>query len=296
MYVNIFVYVHMYVVSVPCVLCKLLFIHILHIYACIGAGEAGVGIANLIASSIQKEEGLTEEQARGHIWLYDSKGVVHADRADAKSLVHHKAIYAHKLPTSDPVGSDLLSVVKAVKPTALIGVSAQGGVFTEGVCREMAAISEAPLILPLSNPTSKAECTAAQAYGWTDGRAVVFTGSPFEPVILPDGRKVVPGQGNNAYIFPAVGLGAVASGALTIADEEFTVAAETLASLVGDEQLSQGTCYPPLKDIRHVSLKIAAAVAKSIIKNGRGDSSLVNLSDAEIEKRCKDMMYEAKYD
>ncbi len=155
-----------------------------------------MGIANLITSSVQKELGCSEEDARRQIWLFDSKGVVSSFRTD--DLAHHKRPFAHALPTGADGGTNLAAAIAALKPTVLVGVSAQPGAFSEDVCKAMAKISEAPLILALSNPTSKAECTAAQAYEWTDGRCVFFSGSPFDPVTLPGGRVVVPGQGNNA--------------------------------------------------------------------------------------------------
>ena len=164
-----------------------------------GAGEAGVGIASLIASSIQKELKCSEEEARKNIWLFDSKGLVSSSRTD--KLAHHKQPFAHVLPSNSgnvATSANLYDAVKLLKPSALIGVSAQGQAFTEEICKEMAANNEAPLILGLSNPTSKAECTAEQAYKWTNGKAVFFSGSPFDPVTLPDGSVRVPGQGNNA--------------------------------------------------------------------------------------------------
>ncbi len=167
-----------------------------HTFLFCGAGEAGVGIANLISTAIQKEKGCSEAEARSRVWLFDSQGIVHSKRTD--KLAHHKLPYAHELPAGGAAGSDLLSAVTLLHPTMLIGVSAQGGVFDEKVCRKMASISAAPLILALSNPTHKAECTAAQAYEWTGGKCVFISGSPFDPVTLPDGTVKVPGQGNNA--------------------------------------------------------------------------------------------------
>lgn len=265
-----------------------------HTYLFYGAGEAGVGIANLIVSAIKKQDGCSAAEARLHIWLFDSKGVVHADRTD--DLVEHKKIFAHKLPSAI-AGSDLLSAVQVLKPTALVGVSAQGSSFTQAVCKEMAKNSEAPLILALSNPTSKAECTAAQAYEWTNGKCVYFSGSPMEPYTMPDGRVIVPGQGNNAYIFPGVGLGAIAVEAQTITDEDFEVAATCLASLVSDERLQQGSAYPLVKDIRGVSLKIAAAVAYNALKQGRVSRRFArgNYSYDDVLKLCSDLMYVPEY-
>lgn len=268
-----------------------------HVFMFYGAGEAGVGIANLIASSIQKELKCSEEESRKNIWLFDSKGLVSSARTD--KLAEHKKPFAHTLPAAAAAEQemDLLRAVQLIKPSALVGVSAQGGAFTESVCGEMAKNNEAPLILGLSNPTSKAECTAEQAYTWTHGRAVYFSGSPFDPVTLSDGSVRVPGQGNNAYIFPGVGLGGLAAGALTLTDGDFTVAAECLAEQVSADRLAQGCAYPPIKDIRQVSLRIAAAVARSAISEGRCSQSVLDakLSDQQLLQRCADMMYTPKY-
>lgn len=242
-----------------------------HTYLFNGAGEAGVGIADLITSSIVKEKGCSEQEARQQIWLVDSKGLVTSERT---GLAHHKLNYAHeppKMKNGQSCGGDaLLDAVNAIEPSALMGVSAQGGSFTETILKRMAALNEHPLIFALSNPTSKAECTATEAYIHTNGRAVFASGSPFDPVTLADGSIKVPGQGNNAYIFPGVGLGALAAGATKITDDDFYVASKALASQVTTEHLKQGCAYPPLSDIRQVSLVIAAAVAQNINEQGHG--------------------------
>eukprot|EP01036_Dinobryon_divergens_P030628 gene30628-39901_t len=168
-----------------------------HKYLFYGAGEAGLGIAELVASAIQQQTGCSIEEARKKCWFVDSKGLLSSARTD--TLDAHKVPFAHDISivAGAPIPT-LLESIKLLRPTALIGVSAQGGAFTEEVCREMALISEHPLILPLSNPTSKAECTAVDAYTWTDGKCVLFSGSPFDAVTLSDGRTILPGQGNNA--------------------------------------------------------------------------------------------------
>src|SRR6185436_8922868 len=176
--------------------------------------------------------------------LFDSRGLVVKQRTD---LALHKQAYAHE----HAAVSSLLDAVKALKPTAIIGVAAVGGAFTEDVVRTMAAQNERPIVFALSNPTSKAECTATQAYSWSDGRALFACGSPFDPVTL-GGRTHVPRQGNNSYIFPGVGLGVIVSGARRVTDEMFMASATELAGRVRDADLAQGSLYPPLDSIREV--------------------------------------------
>jgi len=218
----------------------------------LGAGEAATGIAELTASAMAAE-GLSEAEARARIWLVDSKGLVVKDRANLNA---EKARFAHPHPQ---VG-DFLGAIKALKPTAIIGVAAVGGSFTPEVLKTMAELNKQPIIFALSNPTSKAECSAEEAYKHTDGRAVFACGSPYDPVTI-NGKTFVPRQGNNSYIFPGVGLGAIVSGAKLITDEMFMVAAHTLANLVSEADIKQGSLYPALPRIREASAHIAAAVA-----------------------------------
>ena len=218
----------------------------------LGAGEAGTGIADLFVAMLVKE-GLEEADARRRCWFVDSKGMVVASRGD---LAAHKKPYAHQAPPLQ----NLMEAVHALEPTALIGVSGSAGAFTRPVIEEMGRLNRRPIVFSLSNPTSKSECTAEQAYGWSFGRAIFASGSPF-PEVTVDGRRFVSGQGNNAYIFPGVGLGVVASGATRVTDEMFSASARTLASLVGSADLDLGRVYPSLSRIREVSLEIATTVA-----------------------------------
>lgn len=219
----------------------------------LGAGEAATGIADLIVAAMVAQ-GVELEQARQHCWLVDSKGLVVKSR---DALAAQKLPYAH-----DHAGvTDFVSAVNTLKPTAIIGVAAVGGTFTPEVLRAMADINQRPIVFALSNPTSKAECTAEQAYVGTDGRALFACGSPFAPVSF-EGKTLVPRQGNNAYIFPGVGLGAIACGATRITDEMFLAAAHTLAAYVTPADLAQGSLLPPLSNIREVSAHIAVAVAE----------------------------------
>jgi len=219
----------------------------------LGAGEAGIGIAeNIVACLV--EEGISPVEARKRCWFVDSKGLVVKSRKD---LTEHKLHFAHDHAPS----GDLLSAVKSLKPTMLIGVSGQPKTFTEEIVKVMAETNPRPVIFALSNPTSKAECTAEEAYRWTGGRAVFASGSPFAPVKI-DGKTHVHGQGNNAYIFPGVGLGVVCTGARRVTDAMFIKAARTLASLIRDNELAEGRVYPSLSRIHEVSHAIAVAVAQ----------------------------------
>jgi malate dehydrogenase (oxaloacetate-decarboxylating)(NADP+) len=226
---------------------------------CLGAGEAATGICDLAVAAMA-QEGLDEAEARRRCWLVDSKGLVIASRTDLNA---HKRPYAHE---HAPAG-DFLSAVEALKPTAIVGVAAQGGMFTPEVLQAMARINRQPIVFALSNPTSKAECTAEEAYRHTAGRALFACGSPFPPVTL-DGRTFVPRQGNNSYIFPGVGLGVIACRSRRVTDEMFLAAARALADQVTEDDLRQGSLYPPLASVRDVSAHIAAAVAQVAYERG----------------------------
>jgi len=225
----------------------------------LGAGEAALGIASVVVAALM-QEGLPETEARRRLWLVDTHGLVVESRSD---LPAHKRRYAQP---HAPMG-DLLSIVEAVKPTVLVGASAAAGAFTAAVLQAMARLNERPIVFALSNPTSKAECTAEQAYAATDGRVVFASGSPFPPVHHA-GRTFVPGQGNNLYIFPGVALGVIACRARTVTDEMFLVAARALANAVSEDELAEGRLYPPLARIRDISALIATAVAELAYERG----------------------------
>ena len=247
-----------------------------------GAGEAAIGIANLIVSAL-KAEGVSEADARSRCWFIDSKSLVVKSRKD---LQEHKLPYAH----DHEAIADLTAAVKALKPTAIIGVSGKKNQFTEEIVREMAKINKRPVIFALSNPTDNSECTAAQAYEWTDGRAVFASGSPFAPVTYK-GTKFVSGQGNNAYIFPGVGLGVVISGASRVTDEMFFVAAKTLAEVVTKEDLDMGRIYPALQKINEVSAIIGTAVAKVAYERGLAQEP----KPADLGKHVRRLQYKPVY-
>jgi malate dehydrogenase (oxaloacetate-decarboxylating)(NADP+) len=225
----------------------------------LGAGEAGLGIGALVESAMVAV-GLERGEARRRCAYFDSKGLLVASRAD---LAEHKLPYAHELPATD----DVLKAIETLRPTILIGVSGQPGLFTREVVEAMARQNERPILFALSNPTSKAECSAQQAYGWSEGRAVFASGSPFDPVEL-SGRRFVPGQGNNAYVFPGVGLGVLFCEASRVTDEMFFAAARELADQVSEDDLAQGRVYPALSRIRDVSSRIAARVAEVAYEQG----------------------------
>ena len=228
----------------------------------LGAGEAGIGIADVFVAAL-KEEGMSEEEARKHCWFVDSKGLLVAGR---DNIATQKQPYAHEIEYIP----DLLGAVKAFQPTALLGLSGQPSTFTQDVVETMVKINARPIIFALSNPTSKAECTAEQAYTWSDGRAIFASGSPFDPVKL-DNQTFVPGQGNNAYIFPGVGLGIIVSRSRIVTDEMFLAAAHSLANQVTEADLERGRVYPALSLIRQVSALIAHDVAKIAYDKGFTD-------------------------
>ena len=248
----------------------------------LGAGEAATGIADLVVSAMMAE-GLSEAEALRRTWLVDSRGLVVKNRA---GLTDHKLRYAHD---HAPVG-DFLTAIRTLEPTAIIGVAAVGGAFTPEVLQTMAEINDRPIVFALSNPTSKAECTAEEAYRHTGGRALFACGSPFDPVGL-DGKTFVPRQGNNSYIFPGVGLGATAIGSRLVTDEMFMAAAHTLAYLVTPEDIEQGSLYPALPRIREVSAHIAVAVAEVAYKRGLATVPRPNDMMAFIESQMYDPHY-----
>ena len=249
----------------------------------LGAGEAGTGIADLFVAAAQAE-GLTEAEARARCWFVDSKGLLVKNRGD--KIAAHKLAYVQ----DHPMIESLAEVVKTIKPTVLIGVSGTPGTFTKEIVETMTTLNARPIIFALSNPTSKAECTAEQAYTWSQGRAIFASGSPFAPVEL-NGQRHVPGQGNNIYIFPGVGLGALVSEASEVTDKMFLIAAQTLAGLVGPEDLAVGRVYPSLTKVREVSLEIAAAVSNVAYEAGLAQVPRPRDLEADIRERMFQPVY-----
>src|SRR6266850_3699484 len=225
----------------------------------LGAGSAATGIAELISLAMT-HEGLDVAAARGRNALFDINGLLVSGRTD---IAEFQKPFVQDLP---PI-SKFVDAVKALRPTAIIGVSAVPKLFTREVIEAMAAINERPIIFPYSNPTSRSECTAEEAYRWSGGRAVFASGSPFPPVEI-SGHKFVPGQGNNVYIFPAMGMAVFATEATRVTEEMFIVAAKAVAEQVTDEDLSVGLIYPPQSRILEASLHVAERVAAYIFDQG----------------------------
>ena len=247
----------------------------------LGAGSAATGIGDLMVAAY-KEVGLSDEQARQKLWFVDRKGLLVKSRTD---LMPHNLPYAH-----DHEPLDFISAIETIKPHVLIGATGTPGTFSQEVLEAMTELNDRPAIFALSNPTSRAECTAEDAYEWSEGKAIFTSGSPFNAVEFK-GKKLVPGQGNNAYIFPGIGLGALACRASTISDEMFLAAARTLADMVSDESLDSATLYPPLTNIREASLNIATALADKAYEQ--------DLARAPKPENLKDFiagqMYDATY-
>ncbi len=224
----------------------------------LGAGSAATGIADLLVAALVAE-GMPVEEARRRLWFVDKDGLVVRGRA---GLLEHNLPYAHDHPSKS-----FLEAIDDLKPHVLIGATGVAGTFTQPVIEKLSALNERPVVFALSNPTSKAECTAEQAYSWSGGRAVFASGSPFGEVTYA-GRRYRSGQGNNAYVFPGIGLGVVASRARLVTDRMFLAAAGALARLVGKDDLDRGSLYPPLREIRKISLAIATRVAEEAWQAG----------------------------
>lgn len=227
----------------------------------LGAGSAARGIADMLVTGLMEEGGLDLAAARARIWMIDSKGLVTRERLE--ELAEHKQDFAQERPALP----DLRAVIRAVRPSVLIGVSGQGGAFSREIIEALASQVNRPIVFALSNPTTKAECSAEQAYIWSGGRAVYASGSPFQPVEVL-GRRFVPGQCNNMYVFPGVGMGAINCRAQRVTDRMFYAAARALADQVSEDSLALGRLYPDLRNIREISAQIAAAVCEVAFEQG----------------------------
>jgi malate dehydrogenase (oxaloacetate-decarboxylating)(NADP+) len=248
----------------------------------LGAGAAAFGIADMLVRKFQKD-GLSREEACNNIWMFDVNGLLVQSRND---LADYQKPFAHE---SEPV-SDFAEAVLQIKPTAIIGVSTVGGAFSRQVIENMSLVNERPVIFPFSNPTSHSECTAEQAYMWSNGKAVFASGSPFEQVVY-EGRTFTPGQGNNVFIFPAMGLAIFATEAKRVTDEMFITAAEAVAEQVTEKDFENGLIYPRVNDIMKVSQNVAVKVAEQIF-----DSGLAGVNrPKDIRKFIIDKMYKPGY-
>ncbi|KAI9028690.1 malic enzyme [Hyaloraphidium curvatum] len=228
-------------------------------YLFLGAGSAGIGLANLLCSELVNQ-GMTLEEARKQVHMFDVNGLLESTRTD---LVDFQLPYAHPHgPTKD-----FVAAIESIKPTTIIGVSTIGGAFNKAVIEAMCRINKRPIVLALSNPTSKAECTAEQAYTWSDGAAIYAAGVPFPPVQFK-GREYLAGQANNVYIYPGVGMAIYATEATRVTDNMFIEAAYAVADHVSDADRARGLLYPRQSDILETEIKTAARVAKLVFDAG----------------------------
>lgn len=258
----------------------------------LGAGAAGVGIARLIRGTLERA-GLKGEDLTRATANLDSQGLLVDDHA-IKDV--HKRPFAWPKALAEAAGlgvgkpRDLEAVVRAVKPTVLIGTSGEPGTFTEGVIREMARHVERPVIFPMSNPTSKSEAKPVDVIAWTEGRALIATGSPFDPVPW-EGRTIAIGQGNNAFVFPGIGLGVLISEAREVTGSMFSAAADRLAAEVHEADLASGSLFPPIRDIRRVT----AAIAEAVVREARDAGVGKPIPDAQIPELVASAMWNPDY-
>lgn len=248
----------------------------------LGAGAAAFGIAEMLVHKFQKD-GLDRDEALKHVWMFDVNGLLVKSRTD---LADYQKPFAHDSEPSDDFAKSILKI----KPTAIIGVSTVGGAFNQQVIENMCAVNERPVIFPYSNPTSHSECTAEQAYTWSKGKAIFASGSPFAPVTF-DGKIYTPGQGNNVYIFPAVGLAIFATEAKRVTDEMFVTAAEAVAEQITEENFANGLIYPLINNILEVSYNVAIKVAEQIFESGLAGIK----KPKDVRTFIKSKMYEPKY-
>ena len=247
-----------------------------------GAGSAGTGIAELISEAMLLE-GLTIEQARARCFLFDVNGLLESSRSDIADF-QKPFTHAHA-PTKN-----FVEAIESIKPTAIIGVSTVPKLFNQQVIEAMSRVNERPIIFPYSNPTSRSECTAEEAYKWSNGKAIFASGSPYPPVEV-NGQKFIPGQGNNVYIFPAMGMAVLATESSRVTEAMFIVAAKAVAEQVGQESLDSGLIYPPQSQILDASLHTAAKIATYIFDNGLARVA----RPTDIEAHIRAMAYKPAY-
>jgi malate dehydrogenase (oxaloacetate-decarboxylating)(NADP+) len=248
----------------------------------LGAGSAGIGIANLIASAMQMQ-GLSQDAARSRISLFDIHGLIEPSRTD---LSASQKVYAHKAAPS----KDLAKTIEALKPTILIGVSTKGGAFNQQVIEAMSRLNEQPIIFALSNPTDKAECSAEQAYTWSKGKALFAAGVQF-PEVTIKGKTFHPGQANNFYIYPALGLATYVTRPRRITDECFIVAAQASADQVGPELRARGMLFPSQSQILEMEVTTATRIAQFMFDKGLATVK----QPADIRKWIEGQLYTPHY-
>ena len=248
----------------------------------LGAGSAATGIAELISQAMELE-GLPIEEARQRSWLFDVKGLVVTSRTDLQDF---QKPFSHDHPA---IGT-FVEAIETIKPTCIIGVSTVPKLFNQQVIEAMSRINERPIIFPYSNPTSRSECTAEEAYRWSNGKAIFASGSPFDPVQF-GGRTFVPGQGNNVYIFPALGMAILVTQAKRVTEAMFIVAAKAVAGQVTQEQLDTGLIYPHQSQIFETSIHVAVKVAERIFED-----NLAGIPrPADIEEHVRKWAYRPEY-
>jgi malate dehydrogenase (oxaloacetate-decarboxylating)(NADP+) len=247
-----------------------------------GAGSAGIGNALMVSAAMQLE-GLSADQARNRIWMFDINGLLEDSRKD---LIPEQLIFTHKhAPTRD-----LLEAINSIRPTILIGVSTVGKAFNQQVIEAMSKITERPVIFALSNPTERAECTPEEAYGWSDGRAIYAAGVQFPPVTIK-GKTFLPGQANNFYIYPSIGFAVYATHAKRVTDEMFIEAARSTADIVTDEQRSQGLIFPPQSNVLEAEIRTAVRVSTLIF-----DRNLAGVDrPSDVNAWLRSMVYKPDY-
>jgi malate dehydrogenase (oxaloacetate-decarboxylating)(NADP+) len=254
----------------------------------LGAGSAGTGVAKQIVEYFKKE-GLTEEEARRKFWFVDSNGLVTSDRGD--KLADHKVYFAR----DDNNGRQYQSLgrlIDYVQPTILMGLSTIGGAFNKDILQKMAKLNDRPIIFPLSNPSSKSECTFEDAVINTDGRCLFASGSPF-PSMEWDDNVLTPGQGNNMYVFPGIGLGAILSQAVSITQDMIYASAESLSTSLNKQEVADGWLYPDIRRIREVSVVVTRGVIRAAQKNGVDRATeLRQMNDAQLDSFIKQSMYD----
>jgi malate dehydrogenase (oxaloacetate-decarboxylating)(NADP+) len=254
----------------------------------LGAGSAGTGVAQQIVQYFIKE-GLSEEEARRKFWFVDSNGLVTKDRGD--KLAVHKVEFAREDNNGRQYQS-LSRLIDFVRPTILMGLSTIGGAFNKDILAKMAKLNDRPIIFPLSNPSSKSECTFEEAVQHTEGRALFASGSPF-PSLEYEGKLLTPGQGNNMYVFPGIGLGAILSKAISITQDMIYASAESLSTSLNKQEVADGWLYPDIRRIREVSVVVTRGVIRQAQANGVDRAvELRNLTDDQLDAYIKEKMYD----